>query len=196
MTTLTMDKNSVDKNSVDKTTAGPDAQNGAQAERQVVALHLGDEVYGVDIAAINTVLTLPAITPVPKTAPHVAGVINLRGRILPVVDLRSRFGLPPLPAEKKKDARVVIAEVEGLSAGLIVDGVSEVLRLPASAVSPPSPLVSSAETDCITGIGCLPGGRRAGETRNERLILLLDVYKALTTSAQDADALQSLQQAA
>ena len=188
MTTMTLDN----------TAAGPDASNGPQDERQVVALHLGDEVYGVDIAAINTVLTLPAITPVPKTAPHVAGVINLRGRVLPVVDLRTRFGLPPLPEERRREARVVIAEAGGLSAGLIVDGVSEVLRLPASAVSAPSPLVASAEADCITGVGVLPGGRRRGDgtAGGERLILLLDVCKVLAASPEEADQLRSLQQAA
>ena len=83
----------------------------------MVVLHLGNEIYGVDIACINTVLTPQPITPVPNVPEHVQGVMNLRGRILPVIDLRTRFGLPALDPEKQKSSRIVIMDVEGVTAG-------------------------------------------------------------------------------
>ena len=159
-------------------------------ERQVVALHLAEEVYGLDIAAIHTVITPQTITTVPKAPAFVKGVINLRGRILPVIDLRTRFGLPPQSEAQARRARIVIVEADGVSAGLIVDAVSEVLRLPESAIDAPSQLIASAEAECITGIGRIPVGRRSGEVKDtkangetlgpeERLIILLDVTTIL-----------------
>jgi len=156
---------------------------GGGAERQVVALHLGDEIYGVDIASIHTVLTPQPITSIPNVSPDIKGVMNLRGRILPVLDLRARFGLAPLPADEQKSARIVIVEDAGLTAGIIVDSVSEVLWLPAGAVEPPSALLGSAEGRCLTGIGRVPGGRRRndGKADGERLLLLLDIPQTLRT---------------
>lgn len=156
----------------------------AGAERQVVALHLGDEVYGVDIARVHTVLTPQPITSLPNVPAAIKGVMNLRGRILPVLDLRTRFGLAPLPAEGQKSARIVIVEAEGLTAGLIVDSVSEVLRLPAGAVEPPSALLGAAEGRCLTGIGRAPG--KPGTEGEERLLLLLDIAQTLLPIETDA----------
>ncbi len=160
---------------------------GNETERQVVALHLGDEIYGVDIACIHTVLTPQPITQVPNVPAYVRGVMNLRGRILPVLDLRTRFGLPSLQADKQKSARIVIVEAAGLTAGLVVDSVSEVLRLPDSAIEPPSALLASADLRCLTGIGRVPGGRRKGDNKDEsdRLILLLDIPQTLTLAATE-----------
>lgn len=162
------------------------AASRSEAERQVVALHLGEEIYGVDIACIHTVLTPQPITAVPNVPAYVRGVMNLRGRILPVLDLRTRFGLPPLAADKQKSARIVIIEAAGLTAGLIVDSVSEVLRLPAAAVEPPSALLASADLRCLTGIGHVPSERKVGgEEAPDRLILLLDIPETLALAASD-----------
>ncbi|MCW3060607.1 MAG: CheW protein [Capsulimonas sp.] len=164
------------------------------AERQIVALHLGGEVYGVDIAHIHTIITPQAITHVPKAPAFVRGVMNLRGRIIPIIDLRERFGMEPIEEEGRKSMRIVIVDVQGLVAGLIVDAVSEVLRLSASAIDPPSQLVATAETECITGIGRIAA---VGENKAaDRLIILLDVHKTLTRSSQETDALAQLQKAA
>lgn len=154
----------------------------AGAELQVVALHLGDEIYGVDIACVNTVLTPQPITPVPNVPSHVRGVMNLRGRILPVIDLRTRFGMPALSAEQQRSSRIVIMELEGVTAGLIVDSVSEVLRLSASLIEPTGGLLNAVDPSCLTGIGRIPGGRRKSDDKEEadRLILLLDVAQVLT----------------
>lgn len=161
-------------------------------EIQIVAMHLGDEVFGVDIAHIHTVIMPQPITPVPQTPAYVKGVMNLRGRILPVIDLRARFKVPvknPAPT-----TRIVIVEVDGLSAGLVVDNVSEVLRLATSAIQPPSGLLNAEEMDVITGIGRMPlQGKRAGE---ECFVILLDIHKVLTTDGFDASCLSSLSGAA
>lgn len=164
-------------------------------ERQLVAFHLGDEIYGVDIAYIHTIITPQAITYVPRAPKFVKGVMNLRGRVLPVIDLRLRFGLGPIPEEKKKSSRIVIVDVEGLTAGLVVDSVTEVLRIKTEEIDNPSQLVTSIETECITGIGRLPIIGRDGKS-GERLIILLDVYKILSTCSQDANSIKMLQHAA
>ena len=155
------------------------------AERQVVALHLGEEIYGVGIASIHTVLTPQPITAVPNVPGYVRGVMNLRGRILPVLDLRTRFGLPPLEADRQKLSRIVIVEAGGLTAGLIVDAVSEVLKISSEDIEPPSALLGSADLRCLTGIGRVPGNRRKEDDKKDegRLILLLDIVETLTSVA-------------
>lgn len=164
----------------------PTTETGStRADFQVVALHLGNEIYGVDIACVNTVLTLQPITPVPNVPEHVQGVMNLRGRILPVIDLRTRFGMPALPAEEHKSSRIVILEVAGVTAGLIVDSVSEVLRLSQSLIEPSGGLLNTVDPSCLTGIGRIPGRgvMDDGKEEADRLILLLDVTQVLTLHA-------------
>lgn len=162
-----------------------ESATGIQTERQLVALHLGTEIYGVDISCIHTVLMPQPITTVPQTPEYVKGVMNLRGRIIPVVDLRVRFGLESTATDK---TRIVIIEVEGLTAGLIVDSVSEVLRLAESGIESPSALLASSVAECITGIGRSNSKLGDGKAQ-ERLILLLDVYRLLVGTLGDTDLL-------
>ena len=162
----------------------PEAPSAA-AERLFIAMTVAGEVYGLDIAVVHTVITPQAITHVPKAPPFVKGVINLRGRILPVIDLRARFNLPPLAPEGERHARIVVVEADGLSAGIIVDSVSEVLRLTPDAIDPPSHLVSAAGTECIVGIGRVPSVPSTPEA-GERLIILLDVFKTVAPRVSDA----------
>jgi len=152
------------------------------AERQLVALHLGGEIYGVDIASIHSVLTPQPITVVPNVPAFVKGVMNLRGLILPVLDLRTRFGLPPLEPERRKFSRIVIVEAEGYTAGLIVDAVSEVLKLSANAIEPPSSLLGSADQRCISGIGRVNDSveKSNDKTPQEHLIVLLNIIEVLS----------------
>ncbi|MDQ2687562.1 MAG: chemotaxis protein CheW [Armatimonadota bacterium] len=156
----------------------------AFADRLYIAMRVADEVYGLDIAVVHTVITPQAVTHVPKAPPFVKGVINLRGRILPVIDLRARFGLPPRASEQERHARIVVIETDGLSAGLIVDGVSEVLRLSPDAIDPPSHLVSATGTECIVGIGRIPASPSAPDAE-ERLMILLDVFKTVAPRISD-----------
>ena len=108
------------------------------------------------------------LTRVPRSPDFVEGVINLRGRVIPVLDLRKRFGLPD--AEDTSATRIIVVEVEGVTVGLKVDGVSEVLRINADTVEPPPALVTNIESDYIKGVGKL----------DNRLLILLDVSKILS----------------
>lgn len=163
--------------------------------RQIVALHLGKEVYGVDIAIINTVITPQEITAVPRTPKSIRGVMNLRGRIIPVIDLRTRFDLPPLEAEEAKASRIMIVDVEGISAGLIVDAVSEVITLDESEIEPPSSLIASKESEFITGVGRITA-KSDRETAKDQLVLLLDVMKAICVNTKESERLKQLNRAA
>jgi purine-binding chemotaxis protein CheW len=135
----------------------------AEREEQLVAFTLGGETYGIDIAAIQEIIRLPEITPIPRTAPDVEGVINLRGKIVPIVDLRARLGLSSVG--RTASSRVIVVQVGESTVGLIVDGVTGVLHLPTSSIEPPSELVSAIDENHIRGVG------KAGDA----LIILLNV---------------------
>ncbi len=141
---------------------------------QLVTFRLGTEEYSLDILSVQEIIRHMHLTKVPRTPDFVEGVINLRGRVIPVLDLRKRFGLPS--DEKTNETRIIVVEVEGKTVGLKVDAVSEVLRLPAAAVEPPPSLIAGIESEYIKGVGKLDG----------RLIILLDVAKILTRSEKDA----------
>lgn len=134
---------------------------------QLVTFRLGPEEFGVPIGAVQEVVRLPEVTPVPQAPWFVEGVINLRGRIIPVLDMGKRFRLPDRP--RTRQTRVLIIEADGRLVGLIVDGVSAVVRLPAHAIEPPPPMISGIGVDYITGV-CKLG---------DRLLVLLDVGKVL-----------------
>jgi len=137
-------------------------------EEQLVVFELGHEVYGVDISRVHEIIRLAQITRVPRAPDFVEGVINLRGRVIPVIDLKKRFGLST--DSHSKTSRIVVVDVDDNTIGMIVDGVSEVLRLPVGAVEPPSPLVVTVDSDYVRGIAKL----------EERLIILLDLDKILS----------------
>lgn len=139
----------------------------AEREEQIVAFHLDAETYGIDIAMIQEIIRLPEITRVPRATPDVEGVINLRGRIVPVVDLRTRLGLGD--KARPATARVIVVESPNGTVGLVVDGVQGVLCLPASGIEAPSELVSGASEDHIRGVGKI----------GDKLIILLHVANVL-----------------
>jgi purine-binding chemotaxis protein CheW len=150
-------------------------------EDQLVVFMLAKEHYGVRIAAVESIIKLQPITAVPCSPAFVEGVTNLRGRVLPVIDLRKRFNLPA--EESTKDTRIVVVEMSGTLVGMIVDAVSEVLRVPAESVEPPSPIMTTVDSAFITGIAKV----------GERLIILLDLEKVL--SPEEKADLQVLQPA-
>ena len=141
-------------------------------ERQLVVFELANEHYGVDIAAVESIIKMQAITAVPHAPAFVEGVTNLRGTVLPVIDLRKRFGLPT--AEANRDTRIVVVDVNGTKVGMVVDGVSEVLRVTDEAISPPSPIVVTAASAFVTGIAKV----------GERLVILVDLAKVLSVEEQ------------
>lgn len=137
-------------------------------ENQLVIFHLANEYYGVDIAAVESIIKMQAITGIPQAPAFVEGVINLRGAVLPVIDLRHRFGLDQTPPTK--DTRIVVVEMSGTTVGMIVDAVNEVIRVPSEDIEPPSPMVTTLDSAFITGIAKV----------SDRLIILLDLGKVLS----------------
>lgn len=138
------------------------------AEEQLVIFELANEVYGVDISRVQEIIRMTTITRLPRAPEFVEGVINLRGKVIPVVDLKKRFGLEE--GERTKSSRIVVVDVGDHTIGMVVDAVSEVLRVLTEAVEPPSPVVTTIESDYIRGIAKVDG----------RLIILLDLNKVLS----------------
>lgn len=142
------------------------AVDAAQSERQLVVFDLASEAYGVDIGAVREIIRMQDITEIPRTPGFVEGVINLRGKVIPVVDLRKKFELP-VPEEQTKDKRIVVVDIGGQDIGVIVDSVTEVLRIPTDSVAPPSPVITRANSAYLLGIVKL----------ESRLIILLDLME-------------------
>ncbi len=134
---------------------------------QVVGFRIGRETFGLPISIVREIVRVPDITSVPNAPDYIEGVINLRGRIIPVVDLRKRFG--EKVDEPSKKNRVVVVELEGRSIGLIVNSASEVLKIPPSEIEAPHDVFQEGELNYITGVGKLKG----------RLVILLDLTLVL-----------------
>lgn len=145
------------------------AEEQGQRELQLVAFILQGEEFAVDIQKVREVLKVTQITPLPQSLDFIEGVINLRGEVIPVVDLRKRFRIRD--AEKTDHARIIIVEIEESLVGLIVDSVTEVLHLTSAAVEPPPRRLVGTRTDFISGVGKL----------GERLIIILDLDKILSS---------------
>ncbi len=151
-----------------------DAKTGPQAALlQLVSFHLGGEEYGLEILRVQEIIRMMNLTRVPNSPEFVEGVINLRGKVIPVIGLRKRFGLEPRPHDKQ--SRIVVVEVSGAVIGFVVDSVSEVLRIPADTVEPP-PRLAKTEREFVSGVGKL----------ENRLLLLLDVNRLMTETEQAA----------
>jgi purine-binding chemotaxis protein CheW len=137
-----------------------------------VGFRIGTETFAVPIALVREIVRVPQITVVPEAPAGVEGVINLRGKIIPVLDLRKRFGQTVVSAHKRN--RILVTEAGGKLAGLIVDAASEVLKIPLSEIENTLYGFDDGQLNCLTGMGKLNG----------RLILLLDVSKLLKNSSQ------------
>jgi purine-binding chemotaxis protein CheW len=158
-------------------------------ELQVVGFRIGRETFGLPISIVREIVRVPDITAVPNAPDYIEGVINLRGRIIPVVDLRKRFGEKSFEANKKN--RIVVVELESRLVGLIVNSASEVLRISPSEIDEPHNVFREGELNYITGIGKLNG----------RLVILLDLNRLLQRGELNGlddvtDAMESLTPAA
>lgn len=140
---------------------------------QLVSFKIGDAEFGVDILKVQEINKMMELTVVPNTPPFVEGVVNLRGRIIPVLNLRARLGLDV--KEYDAETRIIVVEMEDKTIGFIVDEVNEVLRIPKSITEPPPQIVSGVESDYITAIGKL----------EDRLLILLDLTKILSTEEKE-----------
>ena len=138
-------------------------------EYQLVLFDLANEHYGVDIATVEGIIKLQSITAVPRAPAFVEGVTNLRGEVLPVIDLRKRFGLGA-DEKRGKDTRIIVVVMGGKKVGMVVDAVSEVLRVSDTAIEPPSPIVTTVDSVFIRGIAKI----------GDRLVILLDLGQILT----------------
>jgi len=118
--------------------------------KQFVIYQLAGEQFGVDIAAVESIIKMQEIAAVPQVPEFVEGVTNLRGEVLPVIDLRKRFEIPA--ADDSEEERIVVVEIDGQNVGMIVDAVTEVLTLDEDAIEAPSALVIGSSVDFITGI--------------------------------------------
>ena len=136
-------------------------------ETHIVGFQVGRETYGVPITSLHEIVRVPEITAVPDAPAYMEGVINLRGKIVSVVDLRKRFGKPA--PEGNRRTRILVVEHRGRLSGLIVDSASEVLKIPESEIEPALSMMQEGGLECITGLG----------KHNGRLIILLDVGKLL-----------------
>jgi purine-binding chemotaxis protein CheW len=138
-----------------------------EKDLQVVGFRIGNETFGVRIGSVREIVRVPEITAVPSAPETVEGVINLRGKIIPVMDLRKRFGQSDIQPDKKN--RILVVELENKLVGLIVNAASEVLKIAPSEIEAPGNLFAEGESSYITGVGKLKG----------RLIILLDIAKLL-----------------
>ena len=134
-------------------------------ELQLVSFKIGSEEFGIDILKVQEIIRMVEITRVPQAPVYVEGVINLRGRVIPIIDLRKRLKLELKEADK--NTRIVVVDISGNIMGMIVDSVSEVLRLPAGTIEPPPDLVSGVECEHISGVAKL----------EDRLLMFLDLSK-------------------
>jgi len=133
----------------------------------VVGFRVGRESFGVSIAQVHEIVRVPEVTPVPEAPAHVEGVINLRGRIVSIIDLRKVLGQSNVSPSKKN--RILVVELADKMVGLIVDSASEVLKIPASQIDAPPSVFREEEESYVTGVGKLNG----------RLIILLDLSRIL-----------------
>ncbi len=140
-------------------------------ELHIVGFQVGRETYGVPITSLHEIVRVPEITAVPDAPDYLEGVINLRGKIVSVMDLRKRFG--EKQALLKKQNRILVVEHGGRLAGLIVDSASEVLKIPSDAVEPPPAVFQEGGLNCVTGLGKVGG----------RLVVLLDMSKLLAPAS-------------
>jgi len=141
-------------------------------ENQIVIFQLGSEFFGADIAKVESIIKIQSITQLPHAPSFVEGVTNLRGKVLPVIDLRKRFGLPA--QETDKNSRIIVVSVDQIEVGMIVDEVSEVLTVPEGAVESAPAIATTVDSSFIKGIAKI----------EERLVILLDLTQVLSTKEQ------------
>jgi purine-binding chemotaxis protein CheW len=141
-------------------------------DNQIVVFELGSELFGVNIGSVESIIKIQAITKMPHSPDFVEGVTNLRGKVLPVIDLRKRFGLNDKQADK--NSRIIVVNDNGTEVGMIVDGVSEVLTVSDQTVEAAPVITTSVNSSFITGLAKI----------DQRIIILLDLGKILSVQEQ------------
>lgn len=140
---------------------------------QLVSFKIGNEEFGVDILKVQEIIKIITITNIPNSPSFVEGVINLRGKVIPIIDLRNRLGFEKIA--HTKNTRIIVVELSGNTVGFVVDEVSEVLRISKSITEAPPELVTSINSEYITAVGKL----------EDRILILLDLDKVLNTDEKN-----------
>lgn len=148
--------------------AGAADSSSGSVLNQIVSFKLADEEYGLDIMKVQEIILIGQITQMPQAPDFVRGLINLRGHVIPIIDLRKRFGFPD--AEKSESQRIIVVNVGKRTMGIVVDEVDQVLRVKAEDVEPPPTSVKGINHDFITGL----------VKRERKLVILLDIEHLLT----------------
>jgi len=136
---------------------------------QLVSFRMAGETYALEINQVVGIINLKPVTRVPKAPPHIAGVINLRGEIIPVINLRKKLKLPDIERVPTMQIVILAFDQEKVKVGFLVDNVSEVLRLPESAIEPPSHVSESVDIEHLKGVGKI----------QNKIIILLDAHKII-----------------
>ena len=134
---------------------------------QLVSFHVGTEEFAIDILGVQEIIRMVELTPVPNAPHYVEGVINLRGKVIPILDLRARFGLPA--GDRTKETRIIVVDISHTILGFIVDSVQEVLRLPEDLIEPPPTTGRGGSAEFHKGIGRVDG----------RILILLDMSQLI-----------------
>jgi len=142
--------------------------------KQFISFSVGDEEYGLELLRVKEVIRVREITWLPKAPSFVKGIINLRGDVIPIIDLRDKFGLEA--REETAQTRVIVVEVEGRLMGMVVDSASQVVRIPADQIDPPPPVLGGVSQEFITGVGKL----------EDKLVILLSTEAILTADEKAA----------
>jgi purine-binding chemotaxis protein CheW len=147
---------------------------------QIGTFKLGQQIFGTDLLKMREIIRPIEITRIPQAEDFVEGVINLRGVVIPVINLRKRFKMPPMP--NNKETRIINIEIDNVVVGFLVDAVWQVYRLPANAIVPPPPVTASIASEYIKGIA----------NTEELMLIILDATKLVSaeTLATISDAMR------
>ena len=148
-------------------------ENQTILAKKVIVFQLNDEEYAISVQQVGSIERMQKITRVPRTANFVKGVINLKGIVTPVIDLRTRFGIEPIDFQDA--TRIIIVYMEDMEVGLIVDAANDVLDIPESAIEPAPEVVGVVDIDYIEGVAKL----------ENRLLILLNLQKVLSRDEMD-----------
>ena len=142
---------------------------------QIVCFKIGNEEYGIDILQVQEILKIPKITKLPKSRAHILGVIDLRGKVIPIIDLGKKFGII---ADLSRSLRAIVVDIEGKQVGLAIDSVSHVVKVDSNDIEPPPPVVKGISGKYIVGIAKLKSG----------FVVILDINQIF--SAEELAAVQ------
>ena len=148
------------------------------SDMKVIVFGLHNEEYGIDVNQVKSIERMQTITRIPATLDFLKGVINMRGSVIPVIDLRSRFGIPAI--DHSENSRIIIVGVQSMEVGVIVDTANDVIDISADSIAIPPVVTGAGDTEYIRGIAKL----------NDRLLILLDFDKVL--NSQEVKILQEI----